>query len=971
MYMKSRKLFAMEMMTRGKNPGDVVRVPVAENSPKYNSEIHILPSQDSDYLAVALKGVPYGTIKTDDKLIMEDLMQNGKVDKTGRLWVSFFAFWKDRQGHAFMCPKDSGISDPSGVGVITKMTGPDSIMKVGKYTNRLFAALIKDSKGESPAVWGSEVDWVENEQTALIQVDPHSGLSEDERLLSVLYVDLKTLTKEQKALGDGCIAINAKAAKALGLSRKPRKGMAWRGTLGTQRGLGKGHIMYVPDMQEDVVIYGPKTVVKTERFFFGSMGRLHVGIPHTDRQAFVNFQFHRRGLAGPLATTYMREVIEMTENEELIRQLLLLYTKDLEEGDIDQDAWILRRALRYGISFLRYPGLYRRVCRYLMEKVLACDSRARIPMAGKSFGVALYSYVLPDINVIGKQGEITPERGIPAGYIVCPDLEPGTEVICYRQPSEHSNAWVSLIVADYAANGAFAGSGICMLGQGALEALGRLGGADMDDQFVIVHDPVWVAAFHSLRPYPEVLPKISADTLPDRGFSDGTSSDEYSDLITDEMASRIWDTDGEKYTNRHVSWQIQMSDSARAGIGPVVNFGMIDMLLSDPDQKASLLADMVEGTEQYDWLVNRPDYQAAKLMTNLELVIDGNVKDRSLLEQLGDVAGTISRFHRDCLVYPESMVSRIPTEKRKGSDYVVAKSLTCRALASIRSEKERMMNFLTEREWSLVAPASRDLIMAGYAFDNDLHHKLIGHWVKNEVVGMPLVRIDNEVAIKTDIWDPFWARQFSQDMPEEKAYEHVMKLIRDELADKDADYMKRLAVQLYYNTYKKKENPPRINPRTGKYRGFADGLLWSPAFGGYFIDALREAKIAGYYTSADLAPQWRARLGDVSTLVAIKQHQVFIQDELGEYNIRVGEVAAIALHMDAVGLRMDAGLVEYRRSGDMCQPSLNSRIIVQRPLVRIYPPDNNTEVVKPQVEQVEQDGTFGAILKKALNVLNK
>ena len=864
MTMHSRKLFTFEYV--GQNAKTRVLVPTTAT--KYNPEHHFMMSEESDYLGAALKGVPYATFKTDDVDEMENLLQNGFVDADGREWRDFFSYWKDQEGHAFLAPADANLESLEQIGIFTEMKTPADFMKVGKYVNRLFAALQKDWAGDSLTVWGKEVSWNEVEQTAIVKVDREgTDFKEEDLELCVRYVDLKTMTDEQKALVDGAIIVSEKACRALGLTNEPRLGMAWRGTFGTERGLGKGHILYKNDMSVDVVIYGPKTIVKTDRFFFGSMGELHVGDPHTDRQAFVNFHFHRAGLGVDLAKMFMREVIEASKDESKLRRLFLRHTKDMAHADMDQEAWILRRALAYGVSFLRFPGLFRRVVRYLMTKVMACHDRARIPMSSETYSVAQYGYVLPDPNVIDTYGDVNPENGIPEGHIVFPDMKPGTHVVCYRQPSENTNAWVKLTVTYKPEYKRFAGRGICLIGRGADKVLGRLGGGDMDDQFVIVNDPIWVEAFHTMRPYPETE-KVSEE-FPAEDAAEMSAKQSELAAFEDELLEDIRDRNTGRYTRKHVAWQIDMAKNARAGIGPVVNYGMMDMLMSDPDHQASMLKDLRRVLKQSEWLEEREPFQAAFFMTNLEKIIDGNVKDSTILAQLGDVAGSIKEFHKGARVYPESMASRIPMSKLEKGDYILARSLTCHALELIRALRDKLSDIFTEREWALVTPADKELRF-DFPYEKEVAKRVRGEWTRTDD---GWERLDPESLSIMDIWAQEWRDEMSQPGDHDGAYERICGLISKELVGEDDDMMERIAVEIFYQTYKRYENNPKIDETSGRMRGFNDGLLWSPVFGDHFINALRRARLSGFYKVAELRPEYRRRLMDVSVVVEIRQPQ--------------------------------------------------------------------------------------------------
>jgi hypothetical protein len=981
----SNKLFTVELVNQNLPKVRVLVTPDA----KYNPDIHFMYFEESDYLNVILNGIPYATYVTDDQDLMEDFLQNG-FRYRGEVWRSFFAYWKDQEGRAYMAPESAGIKDLRDVGVFTHMKSPADFMKVGKYANRLFAALPKKLYSGTDPVWGKEVEWNESEQYALIQIEPHDDLTEDDCLLSVKYVNLDTLGDEQKAIVDGCIPISEKAARALNLSSDPRIGMVWRGTFGTERGLGKGHIPYIPHLEHDVVIYGPKTILRTGRFFFGNMSGdkgLHVGRPHTDRQAFVNFGFHRPGLAVDLAKTYMREVVQKSKDEAGMRQLILNHTKDTPNAELGNDGWILRRSLAYGISFLRFPGLFRRAIRYLAgpnSPVFQSDTRARIPMESDTYSVAKYGYVMPDLNTIDKDGIVHPELGIGEGEIIFPDLPAGTKVVCYRQPSENSNAWVMLTVVDKPEFRRFKGRGICMLGRGAMEVLGRLGGGDMDDQFVIVHDPKWVEAFTTLRPYPETI-KISAMvTEEEQELFDQEQSElsSFTDELLDDIRSRRLDF----YSNKHVHWQIDMAKNARAGIGPVVNYGIMDMLLSDPDQSDSMLADLANNPEAAEWVREYREweytgddlapnttpfgYHARRDMTNLELIIDGNVKDSTLLHKLGDVAGDIRKFHKNCKVYPASQATgdpktdRVPKTKRAKGDYVTARSLTCKALERIRQLRERLMEIFAEREWAMVTPADKEL-RVDYPFEREIHIRVAGEYKR---VDEEWIQINEEPSLK-DIWAQAWKAELSNPEQDEAhratAYKRIVDMIQGILKDEDDDTMERLAVDLYFDSYKQHGTGAKLD-ESGRYRTYPDGLLWSPVFANHFINALRKARLSGFYKAVEIRPEYIGRLKDISTVVQVRAHSVYIQDSNDQFTQYVGMVTG---KCPDGKYRMDKMLIEVRRPQPICLPE-DYTLMPQQPLARVIESRVEPTVVKPQSESTpEPSSTVGKMLRKALDLL--
>jgi len=964
----SRKQFAYESMD-----GETrYRILLPSDAPKYKSEEHFQWFEESDYLAQALKGIPYATYKTDVKNDMSELLLNGFVDKAKEKWVPFFAFWKENEGHAFMIPSITKASLET-AGVHLNMKTLADIYKADKYVNRLFAALPKTLYGGVDPTWGEMVDWDVDGSFGLIELD-NPNLQGDDKLITVKHCDLKDVDPKIKAALDGSAVCSGKFCRVTGLTNNPKLGDAWRITESDPMRFGKGHLQYHPELKHDLIIFGSKSIVQTEKFFFGSMGRLHAGDPHTDIQSFVNFHFHRPGLAIDLAKEFMREVIAASKDEDRLRRLFLRHTKDMKHSDMDQEAWILRRALAYGVSTLRFPGLYRRVVRYLLKKVLQCEN-ARIPMQSETYGKALYAYVLPDPAMIDDEGVCHLDRGIPEGTIICPDVPAGTKVICYRQPNENSNAWVLLTVIHRPGYERYAGKGICLLGQGASEVLARLGGGDMDDQFVIVYDPKWVEAFLTMRKYPETE-KISAEISEDEQEAYSHELNEL-DEFTDECLEDVRSNNLTQYCNKHVQLQMDMASKARAGIGMCVNWGMDDMLKSDPDQLESMLGDLKNHPEEYEALSEREPWQAAREMTNLEIIIDGNVKDATLLRKLGDVAGKIKLYHAAQVVYPQCFAgnaldvangmvtedklrSRIPKSVALKGNFVVARSLTCKALGQIHNLAEKMQEIFIEREWALVSPADNDL-RSYYPREKELVAVVRGVWKK---VDGEWVNTHPKPTL-IDTWNNLWREEMSQDKNHEPAYKQICARIMAGLPMDNVDLMERLAVELYYQTYKRYENSPKVDETTGKLRNYPDGLLWSPIFGDHFINALRKARLCGLYKVAEIMPEFKKRLIDKAVAVQIRDNSLFIQDSEDNFTVYVGMIFGQLKNGKLYNgkFRMDKGLVEFKKPDAICLPTEDYLIPAQLPLTRVFKAKSQA-IAEAPAEKKEPTTLFGKLLKK-------
>lgn len=945
----SRKVAAVELVKEM----ITIRRPHPMDQSKYDPAIHFLPFEESNFLNDRLMGEPYATFTTDNPDYMQELLTNGYNLVGVGLMKVLFGYWKDSEGHAILIPASSKVNGLHDIGILTSMTSMADCFKIGKYVNRTLANLPK----EVESVWGNELDY----QDGVSWVVLDGTTPEEDRTITVKYVNLKALSAEQKALVDGCIAIGPKAAVLLSLTKKPLLGQAWRGTFTTPRGLGKGHILLIPWLNYDVVIYGVKPIVTTDRFYFGSMGPLHVGMVHTDRQSFVNFGYHRPGLAYELAHNWMIRVWEAAKSERELRRLLLSVTANLTNDQLDDEGWVLRRLLRYGVSFLRFPGAYRRVVRYLTTKVMQIGERARIPMTG----VADYGYVLPDPFAITDEGDVDLDKClIKEGELLFPDVATGTEVVVHRQPSENSNAWRSLKVVlpgntkQRRHYQRFAGRGICLLGRGADQVLGRLGGGDMDDSFVIIHDPTWVKAFHELTPYPET-DKVSGH-VPTIG-----QIISYETLMGYTRKSLANDLEAEMkqqpmvYSVRHISAQIEMSRRSRSGIGPVVNYGIIDMLMSDPDHKASMIIDLLSQNkkELAKWLEERVGFEAAKLMTNLELVIDGNVKDPTLLAQLGDIAGQIRKFHESCPVYPKSQETRIPIYRLNDPNlpgYAVARSLMCRCLEDIEADRSDLMRLFREREWYLVGPADKDL---RDTFPRSSYiAKLVSGPNRNRVEGL------------RGEWATYWREHFEKltslgndkeaiAAVEVNSFKEAYKLIADRLEGLDDVTMREVAVEVYFNTYKRIEPSPRMDANN-KVRQFPDGLLWSPVLQNHFIDALRQAKLSGFYAPCDIRAEYRKQLSSIAVAVHVRTHNVYL-DESPDFFV------GWALHCPDGKYVMDSGLIEVVKPQAICLP-LNEGL-AEKSVIPINVLPKAPVLVVPAAKP--EDNTLVKMLKRALKTV--
>lgn len=953
---------------------------------KFDPKKYFLPLEESDYLRDAMKGVDYATFVTDNPDEMQYVLENGFVHPNDNSrWVPFFAFWKEQEGRAFLAPWDSGIETLRDIGILTDMDGVDKFMKTAKMVNRLLIPLPVGtraiwgdlvSKGNRYDLNGAEITLPKGVAVYVIDSDDPT-LSVPDRTITVKFKTLKGMTPDEKALADGSWLYGEKFHKLAGLGesldqiavRPPMVGDTFRGTFGLcEYGTEKGHGSFKPDLAYDLVIYGARPYVMTERFFFGNLGPLKASDrPKTDPQAFVNFGYHRPGLAVSQANKYFHSIWEASKDDDNFRATFIRHSTGLGDVDMDSETWILPLCMQFGISTHAYPGPFRREVAYLAgpkSPVVQCGSRARIPLDG----IAIYAYVAIDPNAVDSEGVVDSNLSpIPEGYCVMPDLPEGTEIVAYRQPSENSNAHVFLKVWHSAEYDRYKGRGLVLLGRGAAKVMLRLGGADMDDSFMIVYNPKWVEAFKTLRPYPETEKVNAEDNLIDESQILDESEYNSSEFVsfTDTLLDEIQQGNRE-YNARHVVWQIEMAKNGGAGLGTAVNWGSLDMMLSDPDHRASMIADLEERglTEKADWVRNYVPYQAAKVMTNLEIVIDGNVKDPTLLKLLEKELAKIKPWHENCQVYPESMVNKIPASKLETGDFVLAKSLMCRALAKIREIQKDLLQAFKEKEWMLVHPAN-DELREYYPRQEDIAI-LVGGKSKWNPEEQRMVRVDDIVSLR-QLWAESWAREMEVTDEAERAgaYERVCELIENELVGYDDTTRREIAVELYYQTYRRYQVTPKYDERTGEIRNYSDGLLWSTVFAMHFINALREARLSGFYKAVEVRPEFRHSLlvkhAKSTVRVLVRDHQVFIQNKDGQFEVLVGFIQGRSWNGE---FNMLSGLVEFRKGSDICQPSdqFEPPVKAMEYIIKQRPKDAVGNTMKEKAQRV-----LDAKVKEALN----
>lgn len=879
------------------------------------------PHEVSGYLDMQLADVKWADIVTDDIEFMQQVAVNGfKIDDVTYKVIWFG--WRDNRAKGVGVDISSTFKDLHDLDIYTDFDQATDCMKGFKYVNRLIVPLPIGVK----IVTGSITD-------VKISADEHvvsfHVLLPNGKTIKMIYDDMKGEDYDEdgelKASVDGSMVFQRGAAEALGI---PNYHVAGAGTFHTPFGLGKGHIVILDhephNMGMTVRVFGPKRMVKSaEKFYFLYMGELPVGwIPKTDPQAYCNFDMHRTQLGPMLARDFINKVIESSADEDKLKGMFLRYspTANLEDGTLDLSAWGLREAMSYGLSYKRFPGLYRKVVRYLMTQILQCEN-ARIPMEG----VAAYASVLPDPYLFGNE-ELKPDldySNIDDGQVVVPSevIEQDQEVLVYRQPSSNDSEHVTLKTIFQDRYQRYMGRDLCFVGRGAKKVLKRLQGADLDDTLVIVYDKIWRELIAQCS-YPETEKLVVKESVSGT-FGSSDLADELFLSQTVSLASHLsgpWNT-------RHGLYQLEVARQSRGGIGPAVNMEMIDKLLSSQRERIMKYLDTLDQNDPLvqdckAWIEMRTPWQAAKIASNMELVIDGYVLDASKLSAFGDLPGMISKFHngiavdrmnnqykitRDAgvLCYPQCMASkdvgglmpigkgRIPGNKQKRGDWVLVETEMCHSLKRIISLRDQAVEWFRNQEWDMVATpgyGGAPEVLDAYPYDDVIY------------------QLTDQVR---SIWREEWSNVFSNAVtlaPADNPYSIIQRRVEEFLDGLGAWTTKAIAVDLYRRFY----GDPRLDKRgrergykqtiarsdaEGRTQSYPDALLWTHRLGHALITVMKEVGITGAYVGVNFDPKYRSYSKLQQLAVMVDKGVVYVP---GKKKIKIAGVEGQA-SMERIG----------------------------------------------------------------------
>lgn len=781
------------------------------------------------------------------------------VDQAHRV---IYGDW-DEHGSSVLVPVGCGVNRLEDIGVQLLMNSEADRLKVRKYFRRIRAH-------HEWAVGGTVSPGYATKLGEVIRGHV------DGQTFDILHVDLEQFDERNRALVDGIHLVDVNLLHRLGdlnenaKLRNMQVGDAFKGTMFSRLGLGKGFFHVVELPRFGMIIYGPKKQMRFDKLFFGSLGDVKGGPARTCIQSMGAFiTDHSKQLWVDQARLFIHEVMAALKSEEGLRRMVLTNidsVPSLGEGR-DTEAWVLAEALRHGVPVLKNPGLFRRATQLLLTQVLDCE-RGRIP-----FGPDAHRYNLqPDFSAFDlESGEVDYCKSvIPEDAICCMDADQGPFAI-YRQPLGNAKeAVVTTNIHDRRFR-RYCGRDRVILGASALEQLKTMGGGDFDDAVIGTCNLIWVEVIASAG-YP-VTPLPVTDQA--RIVEEPERENLYRTGGTTVLNGRTVHFEGTTRKRRYpCAWSMEDYFEAAAkateeqfSIGPIDNTCRLLFLLSGPHKQNMLrnlaarmgqAADPAEKAKlqkAFNGLAAFPEHPERVLLSNEEALVDaikmgkGNAAAlQVLVAELSDLASTVP-------VYPECWtwlgrvsdangdpIGRIPAARRDAQDYVLAPSLICETLNEIRGERDLLLDALKEYEWTMVdrVPMTlnrtfpRDRGISDEAFE--LRSQWRQWWVPI-LTGECQIKPDETRKILID------GGELILTSGKRVKIDGVRKLF---YRCEDAEIRMHEAVEIARQTYRTRYATALKDAR-GNRRGFPDGLLWTNPVGLHYIEALKEAGLTGLY----------------------------------------------------------------------------------------------------------------------------
>jgi hypothetical protein len=853
---------------------------------KFVPQDHVRPHEVSDMLEYDAPG-KFAWVRwtTDSQLQFQEVVAGGVWADgqilAGKELTVLFAYWADNQGKIYL------VDDPNvtleSLGFITDMKAWNEAPKVGKRFNRTFAPLQVGTR----LITGKPIDEVQEGKgfrEAIYRLD----IGED------LIVQFREAESEfQKHICDGTIDYSPEGARKLGITGPGTE------TINTPEGQAKGLSRIRKEQEPDIIVWFAKKDLKFKEFRFGRLGDLHPGMPATDLQSIINFRLERllwredvTGKIRGLAKDYMAWVYKTVHDERQLKKAVLAFTKDLatfklqdstlamDQTEFDamtaanEEGYILRKAGLRNVSFMSMPILYRFAYRHLLKKVMQCRF-GRIPMEwGVNEGIAKRLYLYGDPMMIAPNGDFTPEKSylrekdMPNGSkileVCAPDIKEGL-IVLWRQPNGHGNEFTIAWNKHVPELMTYKGLGMFFVGWGKQAFDARHGGADNDDAFIIVHDRDWVDHFANLSVYPVTGPLEQEEVDWEDRLAE--AYDKAVDWFSFDGPEKYPMDQVKNYGLLHAMKQVELASNSGAGIGRVVLAGYTDSVCSLPEYREPVAAWIQEN--HGDWWADtfkyRPPFQMARLLTNLELVIDGNIKDPEQLKKLGDVSGFISNFHWNQQFYPEFLANRqrMPRTKIIQPNWIAVHTPIDEVFDRIAEMQAQLEDIFRNNEWLLVKPVPRDI------------QKLVKPTkeVYDLVHGIRTPGTETE----EDLWDfegvnVIWRKEWTQILQGDRLdpdhgrdeQKRIRGLVEEVLVD-HKDKLMEVAHLLLTETYRQRKAGAPLT-RTGQRRSYSDAKFGIDSITKGLFDLIDYCQLGGksvavnYFTHSSMLTQAQARV---------------------------------------------------------------------------------------------------------------
>lgn len=803
------------------------------------------------------------------------------IDQAHRV---IYGDWDDH-GSSVLVPAGCGVSKLEDIGVQLVMNSEHDRLKVRKYFRRVRAH-------HEWAVGGTVSPGYATKLGEVIR--GHVG----GQTFDILHVDLEQFSERNQALVDGIHLVDVHLLHQLGdlIDNAKLKNMqigdAFKGTMFARLGMAKGFFHVVELPRYAMIIYGPKKLVRFDKFFFGSLGDVKGGPARTCIQsmgAFITEESKR--LWVDQARLFIHEVMEALKNEEGLRRMVLNNIDSVTapgEGK-DPEAWVLVEALKHGVPILKNPGLFRRATQLLLTQVLDCE-RGRIP-----FGPDARRYnLMPDLSCVNLDtGEVDYRRSVlPEDAVCCMEADQGPFAM-YRQPLGNAKEAITTINVHNRRFRRFIGRDRVILGISALEQLKTMGGGDFDDAVIGTSNLSWVEVIAKAE-YP-----VTPLPVPDQArFVEAQERENiYRTGGTAVFNGRTVHFEGTTRKRAYpCNWaMVDYFEAAlkateeQFSIGPIDNMCRLLFLLSGVHRQNMLrnLANRVERAtdpaekaklhKAFNGLSAFPEHPERKVLSNEEAFIDAIKMGKGdaaalqvLVAELSDLALTVP-------VYPECWtwlgrlkdangdpIGRIPTARRDAGDYVLAPSLICETLSEIRYERDLLLDALKEREWTMVDRVPMTLNSAfpqnrGVSDEAFELRSQWRQWWEPILTGQCQMKPDESRRILID------GGELILNSGKRVRIEGVHKLFYQW---DDADIRLQESVEIARQTYRTRY-PTAAKDAHGNRRGFPDGLLWTNTVGLYYIEALKEAGLTGLYVPVRFDRHAR-HLGKGSVEVVVK-----------------------------------------------------------------------------------------------------